>query len=625
MKIEVNKQYNIVRPFVLNDLPDLVVITGENGSGKTQLLNYIAASATGGVINEELGMINYPEPEFSETGELIPSLVVSDNEKQITSIEYQSAQTPRIELGKYFNINSILEEGEALIPKFLFFSFHRDEILKNEKNIQQIEADYHKFLKFKKSSSEYHNREITFPHFSQKDLNSIKCIYEKHGEADPYLLPYYYIAYLPVPNSGLFSANMKFLYMQYWARRKAKLEIGIAPWESINQVANAAGFRYILDTPNLEEEKFDILLKDKETGTVIDADSLSSGEKVIFSLILAMYTSSDQHHPDLILFDEPDAYLHPTLSKKMLDAIQNVFVKQYGIKVILTTHSPSTVAIAPEESIYAICRENGILEKSSKNKAIQVLTAGISSLSIYYDKVYQVFVEADNDNNYLSQVFTIACDRGILNPEIHLNFVNLDQDNDGGCAKVNRVVSLLTEAGNHSVYGVIDWDGKNNGNERIVILGGGSRYAVDNYILDPLAVSLLFLLESEEKLKIGFDQKDSIVSVKNKTTEELQQVMDKILTKIHEHLKEPVEASEDLVNYKTLDGQTFYLPKWFVQNKGHKIREAYQLAFPFLKKYGSEKGLYNKIINVCYLNYCEFIPNDIICTLKELQKDPKDR
>ncbi len=41
MDVIVRKQYITINPFELRDLPDLVVLTGENGTGKTQLLEYL--------------------------------------------------------------------------------------------------------------------------------------------------------------------------------------------------------------------------------------------------------------------------------------------------------------------------------------------------------------------------------------------------------------------------------------------------------------------------------------------------------------------------------------------------------------------------------------------------------
>ena len=41
------------------------------------------------------------------------------------------------------------------------------------------------------------------------------------------------------------------------------------------------------------------------------------------------------------------------------------------------------------------------MEKCNKNEAIHSLTTGLKMLSIYYENIKQVFVEADNDNRYL--------------------------------------------------------------------------------------------------------------------------------------------------------------------------------------------------------------------------------
>jgi len=58
-----------------------------------------------------------------------------------------------------------------------------------------------------------------------------------------------------------------------------------------------------------------------------------------------------------LLLDEVDASLHPSMIKNLLDVIEKIFLKN-GCKVILATHSPTTVALAPEESIYEISKQD---------------------------------------------------------------------------------------------------------------------------------------------------------------------------------------------------------------------------------------------------------------------------
>ena len=53
------------------------------------------------------------------------------------------------------------------------------------------------------------------------------------------------------------------------------------------------------------------------------------------SLALALYNSNfDIQFPKVLLMDEPDALLHPSMSKKFLDVIKEIFVIQKGVKVI---------------------------------------------------------------------------------------------------------------------------------------------------------------------------------------------------------------------------------------------------------------------------------------------------
>lgn len=76
MDIIIRKRYKTIIPFELKDLPDLVVLTGENGTGKTQLLEYLYYRSRlndkgeeGSLTDEHDNYIEMPEPE-SEQGPL---------------------------------------------------------------------------------------------------------------------------------------------------------------------------------------------------------------------------------------------------------------------------------------------------------------------------------------------------------------------------------------------------------------------------------------------------------------------------------------------------------------------------------------------------------------------------
>ena len=84
--------------------------------------------------------------------------------------------------------------------------------------------------------------------------------------------------------------------------------------------------------------------------------------------------------PKIILFDEVDSNLHPTMIKILLKVIDETLLKN-ETKVIMVTHSPTMVALAPEESIYIMNKfGKNRLEKKPKNEALSILTEGLATL-----------------------------------------------------------------------------------------------------------------------------------------------------------------------------------------------------------------------------------------------------
>ena len=68
------------------------------------------------------------------------------------------------------------------------------------------------------------------------------------------------------------------------------------------------------------------------------------------------------------------------MMQNMLDVIDHIFLKQ-GVKVILVTHSPTTIALAPESSVFVMNRSGSArIEKKTKQEALSVLTQGFATI-----------------------------------------------------------------------------------------------------------------------------------------------------------------------------------------------------------------------------------------------------
>lgn len=631
MDIIIRKPYKTICEFEIKNLPDFVVLTGENGTGKTQLIeylyhiskvdtkgNYITTAEGAPQPDEELKNLINSEAVDPITGYRYPATVEKEGTR-MTNIVYRGVQAPTVEVGGKFDWHKLYTAGEMIAQKHLFYKTH-ESIVPNisEKTTEDLTKAYQESIGFHRGGARI-GPDTQIPTISQTDIDTIKRIEEEQTGIDYSKDQYLYIAYQPVPPSNVFSANLKFLYVQHWARIQAGLPVAKAPWEIFNDIGKTLNFKFELDEPNIEDKKFEVRLRDKAKKVFISPDSLSSGEKVIFSLFVAMYsTHSEAHLPELIIFDEPDAYLHPSLCRTLLDVVQKIFVEQHHIKVIMTTHSPSTVALAPSDSIYRMM--DGKMVPSNKKEAIVSLTTGLNTISVYYENVKQVFVEADNDNNYLTVVKDMAMRAGLLSTEVNLNFVNVGNDVNGGCSIVKKVVNDLVNAGNQTVFGVIDWDGHNDDSDRIKVLGQGIRYAIDNYAIDPLAVILICLEDAASREKIGFEKHASVTTFKEMNNMDQQKYVDIIIKELEKIIPENERVNTKKVTYQTMEGRNYSIPVWFTEMQGHKLVDYMRAVFPMLNKYNDDRKLYKHIaVDMCYANYPGIIPMDIVDTLRNIQ------
>lgn len=121
--------------------------------------------------------------------------------------------------------------------------------------------------------------------------------------------------------------------------------------------------------------------------------------------------------------DELDSALHPLMSKRLINVLHNYFYKTLGIKIIISSHSPSTIAFSPDDSLYIIKKgdANKLIHHVSKDEALKELTIGVPSFSINYENRRQIFVESKYDTEYYNLLYDIF--KNYLNKEISLNFI----------------------------------------------------------------------------------------------------------------------------------------------------------------------------------------------------------
>jgi len=158
------------------------------------------------------------------------------------------------------------------------------------------------------------------------------------------------------------------------------------PWKPLRELTH-----HLL--PHLQFSKIDASNRNQvlcqwlvhDTGTLVDLDDLSSGEKSIVQMfyplverqikgILAQIqygSSADLQEELAILIDEPELHLHPNLQLKVLDYLR-LLSSNESMQVMVATHSPTIVEYSSFEELFLLRPPE--LVASGENQLVRIAT-----------------------------------------------------------------------------------------------------------------------------------------------------------------------------------------------------------------------------------------------------------
>ena len=137
-----------------------------------------------------------------------------------------------------------------------------------------------------------------------------------------------------------------------------------------------------INLANYSQYSFKTKMTNRATGDSYSATSLSSGEKILMTLFLASFNQCiGRRQPKLLLLDEVDVVLHPSMISALITGLKDLFVKN-GTRVIMATHSVTTVSLLEEGEIYRVARKDNKVDISpvTKSEAVSELSEGIATI-----------------------------------------------------------------------------------------------------------------------------------------------------------------------------------------------------------------------------------------------------
>ena len=461
MRIELRQPHKSIETLTTEELPDFAILIGRNGAGKTQLLQAIneGTATIPGTARDEIelyDMTSFGSPNSGQANRAVNQFARNTADAYLlSSPEGRSAVKTAEEIfAQYIRaIEGHSSTGERdvfvrnlrdeirLLPDFAVFTVSgQPSEYKNELHEKVLAA----FIpaqaqgRGRNSSNQPHNS------FNNNQAALLSAAMKLSGRL-PHELTYDDIMSAAHYEGAILSNSISVVFAAYkvdqfiWAHKRIEKEcvefsdlmaeyrtMYPPPWETLRNIMSemreAAGddglFDFDFSDPggheinmgNYERFSFKAEMTNRTTGATYELDSLSSGERVLMALCLASFNQYlGRRRPKLLLLDELDAVLHPSMVAALVRTLKELFLPN-GTKILMTSHSPMTAAAVDETDIFRIQRTGAdvYVSHTTKADAINELSEGLATIDeglriAAYDKARVAILTEGNNVKHLSR------------------------------------------------------------------------------------------------------------------------------------------------------------------------------------------------------------------------------
>jgi len=243
--------------------------------------------------------------------------------------------------------------------------------------------------------------------------------------------------------------------------------LGKPPWEEFNELFELLSFDYRFDSDYEIIQQGFALSENPELKTQGSPDlvrqliDLSDGEKAIFSLAVGTMQSRDAALK-ILLLDEFDATLNPTLIEALFVILNRYFIEK-GKLVVMATHSPITISMAPESArFYEMVPERISPERihladrasyAELRRSFETFLKNTALLSAVHSDKFDpsilaekekivVLVEGPTDEKYLNHAASIL---GLTDALSRFRFKQVGYESDKGSKLSGRAGLVIAE------------------------------------------------------------------------------------------------------------------------------------------------------------------------------------
>jgi len=463
--------FRAIKEFHLENIPDLVVLAGPNGTGKSTVLEAIALwkEATApyySTLNVGPDVVS----QGAERAEIAITLELRDEEAAFgrREMERRGLGVDGVELKHFSSTLEISPAGSVALwqdarPGYsVLQELIREFDLTRPLGIMEYIGPYRRL-----PTTEIQSIPLTPITFDREKITRIYDIESKFNEVKAYLIA---------------------LQVKIWELH-SEGKGGEDPLQQIRKLFEIffSPKRFIgaktMETPQGRQLK---LLVETPSGTH-DIDKLSSGEKeilMVFATLQRLRLSNS-----IILYDEPELHLNSALERKVIPELRTLGV---GNQIWVTTHSVDIIDSTPLENLFVMSHYSGgnqVRRTETDREQINLFRSlgATTGLQLISERV--VFIEGEDssvDKEMLEEVFA--------DHRHQVSFVPV-----GGVSNLEwvgrRGVDLWQEASRNGQFFLVrdrDFLSKDQANDLQKELQGRvwvwSRYHIENFLLDGEAI-----------------------------------------------------------------------------------------------------------------------------------------
>ena len=502
MRIELRHQYKSIVSLSTDELPDFAVLIGRNGAGKTQLLE---ALEQGQAVIPGIGV-----------GEIEKYDMVSFRPANATPANHQSNQFAQATSDAYMLSQPggcpLIQTATVIFEQFAGDIERTSGVQAREEFVRELRSEVQRIPDFNifganRQGSSYQKalyERVLVPINASRGGTSNQAANRFNGNRAallsaamkltgklPHELTHNDIMRASHYEGDTLSNSVSAAFTGYKineylsAHRRFETDRGSLgefisdyrtenppPWDTLREVLSEMRdvtgddglFDFEFSDPNghdislsyYQQYSFAAVMTNRTTGAQYDLESLSSGEKVLMALCLVSFNQHlGRRRPKLLLLDELDALLHPSMVAALVGTLKTLFVSP-GTKVVMTSHSPMTVAALDEAYIFRVVRTGGQVEvfSTTKSEAIRELSEGLATVDVAlriaaYDEAKVTILTEGNNAKHLRRWAQLNF------PEVVHVFEGLEANSsDAQLLTYGRLLAKL----NTNTHFVIVWD-----------------------------------------------------------------------------------------------------------------------------------------------------------------------